>query len=80
MGTAQSLLVNTSNAYANWSYVFTPLLADIDGQNYQVTVTAYDGAYKVNNSTSLSRTAIKDVTGPTIDPNVFTFSTGGIRK
>ena len=76
----QSLLVSTSDNYANWNYAFTPPLADTDGQSYTATFTAYDSAYRINNEASVVRTITKDTTGPTIDPNVFTFSTGGIYK
>lgn len=80
VATAQSLLVTTSDNYANWNYTFTPLLADVDGQSYTATFTAYDNAYKVNNTASLTRTVTKDIIGPTITSPVFTFSTVGIYK
>jgi hypothetical protein len=71
-----SLLAQTSNSYANWTYAFNPPLADSDGQSYVATVTAYDNAYKVNNSASASIGLIKDATGPVIASDVFTFDTG----
>lgn len=80
VATAQSLMVATSDSYANWNYVFTPPLADVDGQSYTATFTAYDNAYKINNTASLVRTVTKDVVGPTITSPVFTFSTVGIYK
>lgn len=73
--TNTSLLTQTSNSYANWTYAFNPPLSDLDGQAYIVTVTAYDSAYKVNNSTSSSITVTKDTSGPAIASDVFTFNT-----
>ena len=75
MGSSTSLLTQTSNGYANWNYVFSPPLSDTDGQSYLVTVTAYDSAYKVNNSTTSSIAVIKDSSGPSIASDVFTFDT-----
>lgn len=69
--TEQQLSTTTANAYANWSYVFTPSLADVSGQAYTTTVYAYDAGYKTNLSSSGSVTATLDTTGPTISGTGF---------
>ena len=76
--TPQSLLPNTTDGYAHWNYTFIPPLGDADNQDYTVTASALDGAYKTGNSASLTRTIIKDTLGPIIASNVFTFSVNNI--
>ncbi|MCK9272252.1 lamin tail domain-containing protein [Candidatus Gracilibacteria bacterium] len=77
-GVLQSLA--TSGTAGSWNYNFTSPGADIDGTSYSAIVTTRDSAFKTNNSTTSQITLIKDTTGPTIDNNVFTFDTSGIRK
>jgi len=75
---AISLLTNTANSYANWSYTGLVMPAgDADGTQYFITYTAIDNAYKVNNTTSHTITIIKDATGPTVAAGVWTNPVGG---
>ncbi len=79
VGAQQLLSVTTANSYANWSYNFSPI-ADSSGQEYSVTVYAYDKAYKTNNSTTSSIIVTKDTSGPTITAGAFTNVITGIQK
>lgn len=71
--TQQLLSVQTANNYANWTYAFTPDNSDVHGQNYTVSVYAYDTSYKTANETQQNITIQKDSQSPTIGTNVFTF-------
>ncbi len=62
----ESLLTNTSDNYTTWNYDFTLPVWDNDNQDYVITVTANDSAFKINNSNSSNITITKDSNGPLI--------------
>lgn len=68
----QSLLTQTNDNYANWSYTFNLPSDDSDGQNYEIIAIANDKAFKDNNSSQNSITITKDSSGPTIWANTIT--------
>ena len=63
VASAQTLNTTTTDSYANWTYNFNYSWSDAD---FEVTVIAYDSAYKVNNSTSSIITVTKDSVEPSI--------------
>jgi len=65
------LLTSTSNNYTNWNYTFNAPLWDSDWQVYDIIVTAYDKAFKTNNTSSKNILLNLDRTGPTIDTTGF---------
>lgn len=83
----QQLATATSDGYAHWTYLFTPPLSETSGQSYNITVYAYDQAFKTNNSSSSSLIATIDTTAPTFNPTGFWIEppftnagTGGIMR
>lgn len=66
----QSLLTSTSDSFANWNYSFTPPVGDADGQNYSITVTASDAAFRTNNSSNTGIILIKDSEAPVIATDI----------
>lgn len=73
VGTEHLLSTTTSNNYVNWNYEFSPPHSDADGEEYLVTVSAYDASYKENNTRSQVLNIVRDLSWPLIAPNVFTF-------
>ncbi len=72
----ESLLTNTSDNYATWEYNFNIPAWDSDNQDYTVTVTANDSAFKINNSNSSNITFTKDTNGPIISEWIITSPSG----
>jgi len=65
------LLTSTSNNYSNWNYNFSAPAWDDDWQVYNVIVTAYDRAFKTNNSTTRNINLNLDKSWPTINTTNF---------
>ena len=66
VASVESLLTNTSDNYTNWEYDFTIPVWDSDNQDYVITVTANDNAFKINNTNNDSISITKDSNGPAI--------------